>query len=66
MFKKKKPLIINNFIIFLPHQKVQDILKGAWNAEGSPFKGQPFDSSKISVGQGGVVTINNQDDPTGK
>lgn len=47
-------------------QKVQDILKDAWNAEGSPFKGQSFDPSKINMGQGGVVTINNQEDPMAK
>ncbi|XP_062615931.1 nudC domain-containing protein 3-like [Saccostrea cucullata] len=42
-------------------QKVQNLLKDAWNAEGSPFKGQPFDPSKINVGQGGVVSINNEE-----
>lgn len=47
-------------------QKVQDILKDAWNAEGSPFKGQSFDPSKINMGQGGVVTINNKEDPMAK
>lgn len=53
-------------VIFFFNQKVQDILKDAWNAEGSPFKGQSFDPSKINMGQGGVVTINNQEDPVAK
>ncbi|XP_048758289.2 nudC domain-containing protein 3-like [Ostrea edulis] len=44
-------------------QKVQHILRDAWNAEGSPFKGQPFDPTKINMDQGGVVTINNQEEP---
>ncbi|VDM16023.1 unnamed protein product [Hydatigera taeniaeformis] len=30
-------------------QRIQDILKDAWNKDGSPFKGQPFDPSRISV-----------------
>ena len=30
-------------------QKVHDMLKQAWDAEGSPFKGQPFDPSKLNV-----------------
>jgi hypothetical protein len=38
------------------------VLSQAWNAEGSPFKGQTFDPSKINVGQGGMVTINDNDD----
>jgi hypothetical protein len=41
---------------------VHDVLSQAWNAEGSPFKGQTFDPSKINVGQGGMVTINDNDD----
>lgn len=53
-------------VIFFFNQKVQDTLKDAWNAEGSPFKGQSFDPSKINMGQGGVVTINNQEDPMAK
>ncbi|KAJ8319163.1 hypothetical protein KUTeg_004254 [Tegillarca granosa] len=40
-------------------QKVQNVLKDAWNAEGSPFKGTEFDPSKFSVNQG-VVTINDE------
>lgn len=27
----------------------QEMLKKAWNAEGSPFKGQPFDPSKFNL-----------------
>ncbi len=28
--------------------KNEEMLRGAWDAEGSPFKGQPFDASKVS------------------
>ena len=28
---------------------MQDMLKKAWDAEGSPFKGQPFDPSKVNL-----------------
>jgi len=38
--------------------KSHDMLRKAWDAEGSPFKGQPFDPSKLSVDQNGVVNIN--------
>jgi hypothetical protein len=38
------------------------VLSQAWNAEGSPFKGQTFDPSKINAGQEGMVTINDNDD----
>lgn len=31
--------------------KMQDVMKNAWNAEGSPFKGTPFDPSKIEGAQ---------------
>ncbi|EWS74424.1 nuclear movement protein (macronuclear) [Tetrahymena thermophila SB210] len=31
-----------------------EALKKAWNAEGSPFKGQPFDPSKFNIGGGGM------------
>ena len=27
---------------------VEDMLKQAWNAEGSPFAGQPFDPSRVN------------------
>ena len=30
-------------------QKAHDILKKAWNAEGSPFKGTPFDPSRVQI-----------------
>lgn len=33
------------------------MLKKAWNAEGSPFKGTEFDPNKISI-KDGNVTIN--------
>ena len=29
------------------------MLEKAWDAEGSPFKGTPFDPSKVNVGGGG-------------
>ena len=32
--------------------KNEDLLRQAWDAEGSPFKGQPFDPSKINMGGG--------------
>lgn len=37
-------------------EKYQDMLKKAWNAEGSPFAGTPFDPSRISI-EGGNVSI---------
>jgi len=30
----------------------EEILKKAWNAEGSPFAGQEFDRSKIDLSNG--------------
>jgi hypothetical protein len=33
--------------------KNEDMLRKAWDAEGSPFKGQPFDPSKLNMGGGG-------------
>ncbi|KAL5018936.1 hypothetical protein ScPMuIL_004658 [Solemya velum] len=39
-------------------KKVHDVLKQAWDAEGSPFKGQEFDPSKFSVDPSGVVSMN--------
>lgn len=30
-------------------QKVQNMLEKAWNQEGSPFRGTPFDPSKINI-----------------
>lgn len=30
-------------------EKQLDALKKAWDAEGSPFKGQPFDPSKFNL-----------------
>jgi len=35
-------------------QKVHDILRQAWDAEGSPFKGQPFDPSVVNVSPGNM------------
>ena len=31
-------------------QKLMDQLKDGWDAEGSPFKGQPFDPSVLDLG----------------
>ena len=28
---------------------MQEILKKAWDAEGSPFKGTPYDPSKVQL-----------------
>lgn len=36
------------------------MLKKAWDAEGSPFKGQPFDPSKVNMtspGGGGMMDL---------
>ena len=30
-----------------------EMLKKAWDAEGSPFKGTPFDPSKLNMNSGG-------------
>ncbi|WAQ96656.1 NUDC3-like protein [Mya arenaria] len=38
-------------------QKVQDIMKNAWDAEGSPFKGQAYDPSKFSVDPSGLINM---------
>lgn len=35
-------------------KKVHDILREAWDAEGSPFKGQPFDPSIVNVSPSGI------------
>jgi len=34
-------------------QKTHEMLKKAWDAEGSPFKGTPFDPSRLNIGGGG-------------
>jgi CS domain len=34
--------------LFLLLQNTEDILKAAWDAEGSPFKGTPYDPSKVN------------------
>lgn len=35
--------------------KVHNMLKQAWDAEGSPFKGQPFDPSVVTVANQGMM-----------
>lgn len=35
-------------------KKVHDLLRQAWDVEGSPFKGQPFDPSIVDVSPGGM------------
>ncbi|ESO07290.1 hypothetical protein HELRODRAFT_170619 [Helobdella robusta] len=36
------------------HEKnMHEMLKKAWDVEGSPFRGQPFDLSKVNISQGG-------------
>ncbi|CAL1542829.1 unnamed protein product [Lymnaea stagnalis] len=37
--------------------KTQEMLRKAWDAEGSPFKGQPFDPGQFSVDPSGVVNF---------
>ncbi|CAE1278682.1 unnamed protein product [Acanthosepion pharaonis] len=39
-------------------EKAHNLLKQAWDAEGSPFKGQTFDTSKLKVDPSGVLNIN--------
>lgn len=36
--------------------KMQSVLRDAWNAEGSPFKGQPYDPSSVNFTTGGNFT----------
>jgi len=38
-------------------EKQMDMLKMAWNAEGSPFKGQPFDPSKLNLSSSGGMNM---------
>jgi hypothetical protein len=35
-------------------EKQIEMLKKAWDAEGSPFKGQPFDPSKFNLSGGNM------------
>ena len=39
---------------YLIHTSLQneDVLRKAWDAEGSPFKGTPFDPSALNMGGG--------------
>ncbi|KAK3758560.1 hypothetical protein RRG08_051000 [Elysia crispata] len=41
--------------------KTHEMLRKAWDAEGSPFKGQPFDPSKFTVDPSGTATFNPED-----
>ncbi|GFO02309.1 nudc domain-containing protein 3-like [Plakobranchus ocellatus] len=41
--------------------KTHEMLRKAWDAEGSPFKGQPFDPSKFSVDNNGMAHFNSGD-----
>ena len=38
-------------------EKQLELLKNAWDADNSPFKGTPFDPSKFNL-QGGNMNIN--------
>lgn len=38
-------------------QKAHGILKEAWDAEGSPFKGQPFDPSKLNISANSAMDL---------
>lgn len=42
-------LILHKNHVFIYLQKLQNVLKEAWDAEGSPFKGQPFDPTLVNV-----------------
>lgn len=33
----------------IQQSKIEDILKEAWNSEGSPFKGQPYDPTLVDI-----------------
>ncbi|XP_059179649.1 nudC domain-containing protein 3-like isoform X2 [Physella acuta] len=37
--------------------KTQEVLRKAWDAEGSPFKGQPFDPSRFNVDPNGIINF---------
>lgn len=37
-----------------PFQNVHSMLQKAWDVEGSPFKGQPFDPSKLNISASGM------------
>ena len=37
----------------VPMSAEEEMLRAAWDAEGSPFKGTPFDPSKVNFGKGG-------------
>jgi len=50
------------FITFIPvsvvlFQKTQDMLRNAWDAEGSPFKGTAFDPSKFTMDPSGMINM---------
>jgi len=51
MIKDMLILIVTNIYVV---QKVHDILRQAWDVEGSPFKGQPFDLSVVNVSPSGI------------
>ena len=46
--------------------KVHDMLKNAWDLEGSPFKGQPFDPSLVNVQNPGDFSMPGGGPPPGK
>lgn len=39
-------------------EKTYELLKKAWDAEGSPFRGTPFDPSRVNITQGNVPQMN--------
>ena len=41
-------------------EKQMEMLKKAWNAEGSPFKGTPFDPTKFNIPSGQMPFMNPQ------
>ncbi len=42
-------------------EKKMNAMKDAWNAEGSPFKGQPFDPSMFQSNQNEPIYFNTPD-----
>ena len=46
----------NNGLPTTEEEQQQEMLKKAWDADGSPFKGQPFDPTKFNIpsNQGGL------------
>lgn len=46
-------LMISGFFFF--SQRLEGVLREAWNAEGSPFKGQMYDPSVLDLAASGGI-----------